>query len=44
MLPQLKEIAKPKYGTVVVDSDVPDAEVYIDGNKHPDNTPAVIRT
>ena len=43
MLPQLKEIAKPKYGTVVVDADVPDAEVYIDGNKHPDNTPAVIQ-
>jgi hypothetical protein len=40
--PSLKEIAKPKYGTVVVDADVPDAEVYIDGNKHPDNTPAVI--
>jgi hypothetical protein len=42
MLPQLKEIAKPKFGVVVVDADVPDAEVYIDGNKHPDNTPAVI--
>ena len=42
MLPQLKEIAKPKYGTIVVEADVPDAEVYIDGNKHPDNTPAVI--
>ncbi len=38
----LKEIAKPKYGTIVVDADVPDAEVSIDGNKHPDNTPAVI--
>jgi len=43
VMPSLKEIAKPKYGTVVVDSDVPDAEVYIDGNKHPDNTPAVIQ-
>ena len=43
MLPQMKEIAKPKYGTVVVDADVPDAEVFIDGNKHPDNTPAVIQ-
>jgi PEGA domain len=43
VMPTLKEIAKPKYGTVVVDSDVPDAEVYIDGNKHPDNTPAVIQ-
>jgi hypothetical protein len=41
--PVLKEIAKPKYGDVIVDADVPDAEVYIDGNKHPDNTPAVIR-
>lgn len=40
--PVLKEIAKPKYGTVVVDADVADAEVYIDGNKHPDTTPAVI--
>ena len=40
---QLKEIAKPKYGTIVIDADVPDAEVYIDGNKHPDNTPAVIQ-
>ncbi len=40
--PVLKEIAKPKYGTVIVEADVQDAEVYIDGNKHPDNTPAVI--
>src|SRR5262245_42866416 len=40
--PTIKEIAKPKYGTVVIDADVADAEVYIDGNKHPDNTPAVI--
>ena len=40
--PTIKEIAKPKYGTVVVDADVADAEVFIDGNKHPDNTPAVI--
>lgn len=40
--PALKEIAKAKYGTVVVEADVPDAEVYIDGNKHPDKTPAVI--
>lgn len=42
LAPTLKEIAKPKYGTIVVDADVPDAEVLIDGNKHPDNTPAVI--
>jgi PEGA domain len=42
LAPTIKEIAKPKYGTVVVDADVADAEVYVDGNKHPDNTPAVI--
>lgn len=40
--PALREVAKAKYGTVVVEADVPDAEVYIDGNKHPDKTPAVI--
>jgi hypothetical protein len=40
--PALREIAKAKYGTVIVEADVPDAEVYIDGNKHPDKTPAVI--
>ncbi len=40
--PQLKAIAKPNFGTIVVEADVPDAEVFIDGNKHPDNTPAVI--
>jgi hypothetical protein len=40
--PTIKEIAKPKYGTVVIDADIADAEVYIDGNKHPDNTPSVI--
>ncbi|NJM91050.1 MAG: PEGA domain-containing protein, partial [Myxococcales bacterium] len=27
---------------MVVSADVPDAEVYIDGNRHPDKTPAVI--
>jgi hypothetical protein len=42
LLPTMKEIPKPKFGTVVVEADVPDAEVYIDGNKHPDNTPAMI--
>ncbi|HEY5947144.1 MAG TPA: PEGA domain-containing protein [Kofleriaceae bacterium] len=42
LLPQMKEVAKPKFGTIVVEADVPDAEVYIDGNKHPDNTPALI--
>src|ERR1043165_2407366 len=40
--PTIKEIAKPKYGMVVVESDVPDAEVFLDGNKH-DNTPSVIK-
>jgi PEGA domain len=40
--PALKEIAKAKYGTVIVEADVPDAEVFIDGNRHPDKTPAVI--
>src|SRR5262249_23932263 len=40
--PTIKELAKPKYGKVVVDADIADAEVLIDGNKHPDNTPAVI--
>ncbi|HEY5924312.1 MAG TPA: PEGA domain-containing protein [Kofleriaceae bacterium] len=42
LLPQMKEVAKPKFGTIVVEADVPDAEVFIDGNKHPDNTPALI--
>ncbi|MDB4963287.1 MAG: hypothetical protein JWP01_3286 [Myxococcales bacterium] len=42
IVPSLKEIAKPKYGTIIVDADVADAEVYVDGNKHPDNTPAVV--
>ena len=42
LAPSLREIAKAKYGTVVVEADVPDAEVFIDGNKHPDKTPAVI--
>ena len=41
--PTLHEIPKPKYGSIVVDADVPDAEVYIDGNKHPDNTPTVVQ-
>ncbi len=42
LTPMLVAIAKPKYGTIVVEADVQDAEVFIDGNKHPDNTPAVI--
>ncbi len=31
-----------QFGSVLVDSDMPDSEVYIDQNKHPDNTPATI--
>jgi hypothetical protein len=42
LTPMLVAIPKPKYGTIVVEADVQDAEVFIDGNKHPDNTPAVI--
>src|SRR5688572_1704316 len=44
LAPSLKEIAKAKYGTIIVNADVPHAEIYIDGNKHPDNTPSVINT
>ncbi|MBS1121554.1 MAG: hypothetical protein H6Q90_3782 [Deltaproteobacteria bacterium] len=40
LTPALKEIKK--YGTVIVEADLPDAEVYIDNNKHPDNTTATI--
>jgi len=43
MTPVLKEIPKPKFGQVFVDADVDAAEVYIDGNKHPDKTPTVIK-
>lgn len=42
VMTSLKE-QKSKVGAVVVDADVPDAEVYIDGSKQPDNTPAVIQ-
>lgn len=42
LTPMLVAIPKPKYGTIIVEADVQDAEVYIDGNRHPDNTPAVI--
>jgi hypothetical protein len=41
--PMLKAIVKEKYGEIFVEADVADAEVYIDGNKHPDTTPTVIR-
>jgi hypothetical protein len=42
LTPMLVAIPKPKYGTIVVEADVQDAEVFIDSNRHPDNTPAVI--
>ncbi len=42
LTPVLKEIEKPKLGTIVVEADVPDAEVYLDGNLQPDRTPTVI--
>lgn len=42
LLPVLKAVAKPNFGSILVDADVPDGEVYIDGNKHPDNTPTTI--
>lgn len=29
-------------GSILVDADVPDAEIYLDGNKHPDRTPSLI--
>lgn len=31
-----------QFGSVLVDADIPDSEIYIDQNKHPDNTPATI--
>ncbi|MEO8705147.1 MAG: PEGA domain-containing protein [Kofleriaceae bacterium] len=40
LTPALKAVVK--YGTIVVEADVPDAEVYIDQNKHPDLTTATI--
>jgi hypothetical protein len=42
LTPMLVAIPKARYGTIVVEADVSDAEVYIDGNRHPDTTPAVI--
>ncbi|MCE9577447.1 MAG: PEGA domain-containing protein [Deltaproteobacteria bacterium] len=42
LAPTIKEIAKPKLGTIVVEADVRDAEVWIDGNKLPSTTPTVI--
>lgn len=42
LTPVLKEIAKVKTGTLVVDADVPDAEVLLDGNKVAGTTPVFI--
>jgi len=41
LTPVLKLVAM--FGSVLVDADVPDSEIYIDQNKHPDNTPATIQ-
>jgi hypothetical protein len=40
LTPQLK--AMKAFGQIVVDADVKDAEVFVDGNKHPDTTPTII--
>ena len=40
--PMLREIKKAKKGSVLVEADVAGAEVYLDGNKHPDPTPTII--
>jgi hypothetical protein len=42
LTPFLKEVAKAKTGTLVVDADVPDAEVLLDGNKVAGTTPVFI--
>lgn len=31
-----------KVGTIIVEADVLDAEVFVDGNKNPDNTPTIV--
>jgi hypothetical protein len=41
MTPILKAATLPP-GSIVVDADVKDAEVYINGNKHPDTTPTIV--
>lgn len=38
--PQLKEIVKEEFGSILVTADVKDAEVYIDGNIQTQKTPA----
>ncbi|MBK9033952.1 MAG: PEGA domain-containing protein [Myxococcales bacterium] len=42
LTPVMKAVAKPKLGTVVVEADVPDADVYLDGNKQNGTTPMVL--
>lgn len=42
LTPFLKEISKPKLGSLVVDADVADAEVLLDGNKVNGTTPVFI--
>ncbi len=41
--PVLKSVPVVKKGDVLVEADVPDAAVYIDGKLHPDKTPTIIR-
>jgi len=38
----LKPIDKPKKGSIIVEADVPDAEVLLDGNPHNDTTPTTL--
>jgi hypothetical protein len=40
--PALKEIEKVKKGSILIEADVPGAEVFINGNRHPDSTPTLI--
>ncbi|WP_428265183.1 PEGA domain-containing protein [Haliangium sp.] len=42
MNPVLKEIIVEKKGSVLVEADVVGAEVYVDGQRHPDLTPTLI--
>ncbi|MDQ3333932.1 MAG: PEGA domain-containing protein [Myxococcota bacterium] len=41
LTPTLKALKKAT-GAIVVDADVKDAEVYVNGNKHPDTTPTIV--
>lgn len=42
ILPTLKEVKKDDKGAILVEADVPDAEVWLDGNKHADTTPTLV--